>query len=215
MNGFEADISRFERLAPRVVKALEKRNFEAYYCKTLAEGAEKALSLIREGATVSWGGSLTIVDSGLLDKVKSGNYKCIDRDTASNPAERTELMRKALSADVFLTSFNAISEDGIIINTDGNGNRVAAITFGPQTVIALVGMNKIAKTEADALVRARTIAAPRNAERLNRKTTGCAQSGTCQNCLAPDCICAIIQTLRFSQKKGRIKIVLTAESAGY
>ncbi|MBQ0051942.1 MAG: lactate utilization protein [Treponema sp.] len=211
----KVEAERNELLAAHVIKNLEKRNFEACYCATAKEAVEKIISMISETATVSWGGSYSLTDTGLLDSVKQ-KFSVIDRDTAKTPEERTELMRKSLCSDVFLTSFNAVSEDGVVINIDGNGNRVAAITYGPTSVIAMVGMNKISKTQETALVRARTVAAPLNVHRFGRKTTGCALTGSCQDCLSQECICNVIQTLRRNPgPKGRIKVVLVGEELGF
>lgn len=211
----EIDKIRYDVLGPKVVKALENKYYEAYYCSSVKEGVKKALSLIPQNSIVSWGGSQSCVDSGLIDCVKNGNYKIIDRDSAKTPEERYNLMRDALFSDVYLTSFNAISEDGIIYNIDGNGNRVAAITFGPKSVVALVGMNKICHTSEDAFIRAKQVAAVRNATRFGLKTTGCAVTGNCQNCYSSECICSVIQTLRFCKNKNRIKIILVGEELGF
>ena len=116
----EIDKIRYNVLGPKVVKALENKYYEAYYCSSVKEGVKKALSLIPQNSIVSWGGSQSCLDSGLIDCVKNGNYKIIDRDSAKTPEERYNLMRDALFSDVYLTSFNAISEDGIIYNIDGN-----------------------------------------------------------------------------------------------
>lgn len=184
-----------------IITNLKKRGFEAVFAETKAEAVEKALSFIPEGSTVSWGGSVSIEESGLLDRVKNGNYTVIDRSTAKTLDERTELMRKALFADTFLTSFNAVSEDGVLFNIDGNGNRVAAITFGPASIVALVGINKIVPTEADLEKRALTVAAPKNAKRLN---------------IADEKdICATFVKTRICKNKGRIKIILVGEELGY
>lgn len=215
MNRTEIDKARYDRLGPRVAEALNRRNYEAYYVSESADGVRKALSLIPAGASIGWGGSVSLEESGLLKEIKSGNFVLFDRDTAKTADERTEIMRSCLSADFFLTSFNAVSEDGTVINIDGNGNRVAAITFGPKNVIALVGMNKIARSDADALERVRSVAAPRNAERFGLKTTGCAVTGACQDCHAPDCICSVIQTLRFCKIPRRIKVILVGEELGF
>jgi len=202
-------------LAPRLIRALQSRNFDAFYCKTAAEAAEKALSLIPEGSTVSWGGSETIREIGLLDRVRRGNYKVIDRAEAATPEERTERMRRALLCDVFLTSFNAVSEDGVLVNVDGVGNRVAAIAFGPKSVVAVVGMNKVCKTPEDAERRARTYAAPVNAARLSLKGTPCTATGACENCRAGECICSYIVKTRMCKVPGRIKVVLVGEPLGF
>ncbi len=185
----------------KIIDSMKKRGFDAVYVQTKKEAAEKALSFMPEGSSVSWGGSVSIEESGLLEKVKNGNYKVIDRSTAKTPDEKEELMRKAFFADFFLTSFNAVSEDGVLFNIDGNGNRVAAITYGPKYVIALVGINKIVPTEADLEKRALTVAAPKNAQRL--KLTD------------EKDICATFSKTRISRTKGRIKIILVGEELGY
>lgn len=185
----------------KIIENLKKRSFEAVFAANKAEAVEKALGFIPEGSTVSWGGSVSVEESGLLDKIKSGNYKVIDRDTAKSPEERAEFMRKSFFADTFLTSFNAVSEDGVLFNIDGNGNRVAAITFGPSSVVALVGINKIVPTEADLESRALKIAAPKNAKRLALSDE--------------KDICAVFVKHRISRTKGRIKIILVGEELGY
>ena len=202
-----------DKLAPRMVKSLQSRHFDAYYCKTAAEAKNMALSLIDEGSTVSWGGSLTIREIGLKQAVVDGNYKVIDRDKGETPEARHELMRQALLCDTYLTSVNAISEDGEFVNIDGGGNRVAAITFGPKSVIAIVGMNKVAKTLQDAYNRARSYASPLNTVRLNLDTP-CAKTGSCMNCTVAGCACAYIVTTRVCRNPGRIKIILVGEPLG-
>ena len=185
----------------KIIENLKKRGFEAVFAANKAEAVEKALAFIPAGSSVVWGGSVSIEESGLLDKIKSGDYKTIDRSTAKTGEERTELMRKAFFADTFLTSFNAMSEDGVLFNIDGNGNRVAAIAFGPKSVVALVGINKIVASEAELEERALKIAAPKNAKRLK---------------LADEKdICAIFVKTRICKTKGRIKIVLVGEELGY
>lgn len=219
----EISVKARERLlAEKIIKNLESRRFEAYYCDTAEEAVEKALGLIPEGDTVSWGGSVTLEETGLLDRVKNGGYSVIDRDTAGSIDERMELMRRSLTCDTYLTSFNAISEEGTLINVDGVGNRVAAIAFGPKSVIALVGMNKVCKTNEAAIERARTHAAPINAQRciINPQaqaitTTPCVQNGSCANCKAADSICSLVVELRLCKIPGRIKIILVGESLGF
>ncbi len=184
----------------KLIAALKKRGFDAYYAPTKDEAAQKALSLIPAKSSVAWGGSVSVEQSGLLAKVKAGDFALIDRDTAKTPEERYEVMRKGFTADVFLTSFNAVSEDGVLFNIDGNGNRVAAITFGPKSVVALVGMNKVVASEADLEKRALTVAAPLNAKRLKVDERD---------------ICAVFVKTRICKTKGRIKIVLCGEELGY
>ena len=202
-------------LAPKLIKALESRKFRAYYCADAAEAVEKALSLIPSGSTVSWGGSVTLKETGLIDRVYQGGYTIIDRDQAKNTEERFDLMRKALLCDVYLTSVNAISEDGILVNVDNVGNRTAAITFGPKNVIAVVGMNKVCKTADDAEIRARTYAAPVNAARLALEKTPCAVTGSCANCKSDECICSTIVKTRMCKIAGRVTVILVGEPLGY
>ena len=185
----------------KIIENLKKRGFEAVFAATKADAVEKALSFIPEGSSVSWGGSVSIEESGLLARIKAGNYIKIDRDEAKSPEERFEIMRKALTADTFLTSFNVVSEDGVLFNIDGNGNRVAAITFGPKSVVALVGINKIVPAESDLETRALKIAAPLNAKRLKLSDE--------------KDICAVFEKVRICKNKGRIKIILVGENLGY
>ncbi|MDR1452123.1 MAG: lactate utilization protein [Helicobacteraceae bacterium] len=202
-------------LAPKLIKALESRKFQAYYCVNAKEAAEKALSLIPSGSTVSWGGSITLKEIGLIDLVYQKGYTVFDRDQAKNIDERFDLMRKALLSDVYLTSINSISEDGILINIDSVGNRTAAITFGPKSVIAIVGMNKVCKTADDAEVRARNYTAPLNAVRLLLEKTPCTSNGSCADCKTDECICSTIVKTRMCKIAGRIKVILVGEYLGY
>lgn len=203
-------------LAPRLIKNLEERQFEACYCATTGEAVEKVLSLITEESTVSWGGSMTLRETGLLDALyKKSEISLIDRDTGANQEERRELMRQALLCDYYLTSVNAISEDGILVNVDNLGNRVAALTFGPRYVIVIAGMNKVCKSMDDALTRARTYAAPVNAQRVSLTKTPCAKTGACHDCKSEECICSTIALTRFCKTPGRVKIVLVGEILGF
>lgn len=204
----------YDKLGASVVKALESRHFEAYYCQTAEEAKEKVLSLIPEGKSVGWGGSMTLDETGILPAIKNGNYCKIDRDSAKDPAERKELMHKALSADYFLMSANAVTNDGVIYNLDGNGNRAAAMVYGPENVIVVVGLNKIAATQEDALFRTRNIAAPMNAQRFDMKTP-CKTTGECADCKCADSICANLVTTRICRPEGRIKVVLVGDDFGF
>lgn len=151
---------------------------------------------------------------GLLDAVRSGNYEVLDRETKETRAEQEDVMRQALNCDVFLGSTNALSEDGILVNIDGNANRVAAYSFGPKSVLLIVGMNKVVKTEADAMSRARNEAAPINAQRFGIDTP-CVKNGTCFNCKSPQCICCQILITRFSKVPKRTKIILVDDNLGF
>ncbi len=201
-------------LGERLVHALATRNMEAFYVETKEDALKKALELIPEGSSVGWGGSMSLSEIGLLEAVTKGNFHVLNRDTAKDAKEREKITRDMFSCDYFLTSCNAVSEDGILVNIDGNGNRVAAIVFGPAHVIMVIGMNKVVKTEADAISRARNEAAPVNAQRFGLQTP-CSKTGSCADCKSPDTICCQFLTTRFSRHKGRIKIILVNEDLGF
>ena len=205
---------RNEVLGKRVVQALESRNMEAYYVETKEEAVKKALELIQKGSTISMGGAASVKECGLYDAVSSGDYVFYDRDRVNTQEEKEEIALKAFSVDWFLGSVNAMSENGVFINIDGNANRVAAYAYGPKNVLLIVGMNKIVKTEADAMSRARNEAAPVNAQRFGIDTP-CSKNGTCFDCRSPQCICCQILTTRFSRIKGRFKIILVDENLGF
>ncbi|MDR1353744.1 MAG: lactate utilization protein [Treponema sp.] len=206
---------RYELLAAQVVKNLESRHFEAYYCKNREEAAAKALSLIPEGSLVSWGGSVTLQETGLIDKVYKAGFRVIDRDKAKSPEEKSELGRQALLCDCFLAGINAIAEEGVLVNIDGLGNRVAATIYGPKSVILTAGMNKVCKTLEDARSRARNCAAPFNARRVGTKNTPCAVSGSCGNCKSPESICTFTVETRLCRPEKRIKVILIGEDLGF
>lgn len=203
-----------EKRGNTVVKHLQERGFEACYCKTGEGAKKKALEWMEEGASVAWGGSMTIQEIGLTKAVREGNYRAIDREQAVTAEEKQEAAMDALSADYFLTSANGISEDGQLVNVDGNGNRVAAIVFGPKHVIVVAGMNKVVKTAQDAMVRARTVAAPFNQQRF-LKHTPCATTGVCSDCKSSECICNQLLTTRNCRPAGRIQVILVGEELGY
>lgn len=205
---------RNELLRKTLLKNLEKRHFEAYYCPTAAEAIEKALSLMPAGSSVTWGGSMTIRDMGLTQAVKDGDYNVIDRDTAKDPAEMREMMRQGLLTDFYLTSTNAITEDGILVNIDGNGNRVASICYGPNHVIVLCGLNKVAQDLDAAVKRVRGYVAPVNSMRFMGKTP-CTVDGVCHNCTSLECICNQVLITRVCRPAGRIKVILIGEDRGF
>ena len=196
-----------------LVKNLISRHFEACYCKTKEEALAKALSLIPEGAVVSWGGSQTAQQMGLIDAVQNGNFRAIDRFAGTTPEEKERISRDGMFSDVFITSANAMSLDGQMVNIDGNGNRVAAIIYGPKSVIVVAGMNKVVDTVEDALRRARTIAAPQNKQRF-ANATPCDGTGVCADCKAEGCICNQIVITRHCRPVGRIKFILVGEDLG-
>jgi len=205
---------RYSKLGPQVVKALQSRSFEAFYFDEPADAAEKIISLIPKEHLVSWGGSKTLLDLGIQDRLTKDSYNLLDRDKASSPAERAEIMRRALICDTYLSGINAVSEDGWLVNIDGYGNRVAAMIFGPKQVIVAAGMNKVSKTYNDALVRARNIAAPLNIQRFPQLKTPCGETGTCADCLGSDTICSYFVSMRFCKPQGRIKVILIGKDLG-
>jgi L-lactate utilization protein LutB len=205
---------RYSKLGPKVVKALKARSFDAYYFDETTEAVEKIISLIPKDHLVSWGGSMTLVDLGIQERLVKDGYSVLDRDKAATSEERVDIMRRALLCDTFLSGTNALSEDGQLVNIDGNGNRVAAMIYGPKHVIVVTGMNKAAKTYEDAVVRARTIAAPLNVQRFPNLKTPCNENGTCANCQSADTICSFFVTTRFCRPAGRIKVILIGKDLG-
>ncbi len=203
---------RNELLGETAVKALKNKRFEAYFCQSKEETCAKVLSLIAEESTVTWGGSMSIFDCGIPDKLKQGNYTLIDRAMFKG-IDKDDAMRRAFFADTYLMSANAISLTGELVNIDGNGNRVAAMCYGPKQVIVVAGINKITPDLDTALKRAKYEAAPLNAQRFDIETP-CKKTGTCANCLSPDSICAQTVITRLCRPAGRIKIVLCGEPLG-
>lgn len=204
----------YEKRAQVLAKNLKSRHFEAYYCPDSASALAKALELIPEGASVGWGGALSAQQIGLIDAVKSGSFAAIDRDAATTPEERTQALKRCLTADVFLCGANALSLDGQMVNIDGTGNRVAAIAYGPDMILVIAGMNKVCDTLEDAVTRARTIAAPMNKQRFPFKTP-CEVTGACADCKSEESICNQILITRNCRPAGRIKFVLVGEELGF
>ena len=205
---------RNELLAKTIIKNLQRRHIEGFYCPSSEEAVKKVSELIADGSTVTWGGTMTVRDLGIPEHLKSrGTLEVIDRDLAETLEERQAMYLRAFSADVYLSSANAISEDGVIVNIDGAGNRVAAITWGPKKVIFLIGLNKVTQTVEAALSRARGTASPINSARFDIKTP-CKADGVCHNCNSPECICNYVHFLRNSPK-GRHTVILVGENLGY
>jgi L-lactate utilization protein LutB len=207
----EMRTKRNELLSGKVIKGLASRNMTGYYAKTGEEALRIALSLIPEGSTVTRGGCMSAAQIGLDDALQAGNYTFVDRD-------KTEDKRKAAlmayDCDVFIASANAMTEDGVLVNIDGNANRVSAIAFGPRKVIFIVGMNKVTKDVDAAMKRARNEAAPINAQRFGLDTP-CAKTGSCMNCKSPDTICCQFLITRYSKHKDRIHVILVDEQLGF
>ncbi len=205
----------YEKLAATVIAGLAKRQMDGYYFPTAKEAKEKALSMVTENALVSFGGSMTLVQTGLLDELKSTpSIRLIDRGKASTEEEIDRAYRQSFLADAYFMSSNAITSDGVLVNIDGRGNRVAALIYGPKEVIILAGMNKITPSVEEAVSRVRNAATPPNCIRLSKQTP-CAATGACSDCLSSDCICNQIVITRRSGVKGRIKVLLIGESYGF
>ena len=212
MTQFQKDY--FAKRGQVMVKNLRSRHFDAYYCENKEEALVKALELIPEGASVGWGGALSAQQIGLIDAIRQGNYTAIDRDVVSDPVEKKKVMKQALLADVFIVGANALSLDGQMVSIDGNGNRVAAIVYGPESVIVIAGMNKVMDNLELAVQRARTVAAPMNMQRFHLQTP-CDVTGSCANCRSEGCICNQILITRNSKPVGRIKVILVGEELGF
>ena len=198
-------------LAQKVIKGLESRNMSGYWAESKKDALKLALSLIPEGSSVTMGGATSAHEIGLVDALKKGNYNFIDRDACE---DKRAAMLAAYDADVFLASANAITEDGIMVNIDGNSNRVSAIAQGPRKVVFIVGMNKVCPDPDSAMKRARNVAAPINAQRFGLNTP-CCKTGACMDCKSPDTICCQFLITRFSRHKDRIHVILVNGNLGF
>ena len=206
--------TRNHLLAEKIINGLKSRNMEGFFVETKEDALQKALELIPEGSSVGWGGSASIAEIGLKDAICNGSYTVYNRDTAATKEERRETELKIFGCDYFLCSTNAITEDGVLVNIDGNSNRVAAIAYGPSHVVMIVGMNKVAKDIDAALSRARNIAAPINAQRFPLDVP-CKKNGSCANCKSMDTICCEFLITRFSRHANRFHIILVNDNLGY
>ena len=202
---------RNELLAQKVIKGLQSRNMRGYYAATREEALSIALSLIEKGSSVTMGGALSAHEIGLVDAVRSDDYRFIDRGAY---ADKRQAMLDAYDADWFLSSANAMTEDGVLVNIDGNSNRVSAIAQGPKHVLFIVGMNKVCSDVDGAMKRARNVAAPTNAQRFGLNTP-CSKTGACMNCKSPDTICCQFLITRFSRHADRIHVILVNDNLGF
>ncbi len=205
---------RNKKCADTIGEKFKARHFDFYYAENKEQAKEIALSLIPKDHLVSWGGSVSIAEIGLKDALNEQGYNILDRD-AYPPEQKQEIARKALTCDTYLMSANAITEDGMLVNIDGNGNRVAALIFGPKQVIVIAGMNKLTKDLDSAIKRARSTAAPINCHRFPNLQTPCNKIGTCADCLSPDSICAQMVITRLCKPQGRIKVIFVSENLGF
>ena len=204
-------VKRNELLAHKVIKGLESRRMAGYYAEDREAALKIALSLIPEGSSVTMGGCVSAQEIGLVKAIKEGSYNFIDRDEY---ADRRQAFLLAYDADVFLASANAITEDGIMVNIDGNANRVSALAYGPKKLVLIVGMNKVCPDLDTAMKRARNVAAPINAQRFGLSTP-CAKTGACMDCKSPDTICCQFLITRFSRHEDRIHVILVNENLGF
>ena len=204
-------VKRNGLLSEKVIKGLESRNMSGYYAKDKEEALKLALELIEEGSSVTMGGCMSAHEIGLVEALKKGNYSFIDRDEYE---DKRKAMLMAYDADVYLASANAMTEDGVLVNIDGNSNRVSAIAQGPKKVVFIVGMNKVCSDVDTAMKRARNVAAPINAQRFGLNTP-CSKLGTCMDCKSPDTICCQFLITRYSRHEGRIHVILVGEDLGF
>ena len=204
----------FAKACDGIIANLKKRNMEGYFYEDSASCVRAILDLIPDGSSISWGGSASVQESGMMDALKNGSYELIDRSLAKTPEEQREIYGRTVMSEYYFMSTNAITYEGELVNIDGNGNRVACLIHGPRHVIIIAGMNKVATTLEGAFERARTMACPPNAVRLDKKTP-CAATGKCGDCLSPDCFCNQIVVTRRSGHTGRIKVFLVAEDLGF
>lgn len=209
---------RNELLAQTVIKGLKSRNMSGYYAADKEEAVKLALELIPEGSSIAMGGCMSAQEIGLIQVLEDGNYNYIDR---AKLAPREGLLA-AYDADIFLSSANAITNDGIMINIDGNANRVSCIAQGPKKVVFIVGMNKVCSDLDEAMKRARNVAAPANAQRFDIKTpcketvkTPCKETGKCFDCKSPDTICCQFLITRYSRHADRIHVILVNDTLGF
>ena len=204
-------VKRNELLARKVIDGLKSRNMTGYYAASREEALLLALSLIPKGSSVTMGGAMSAQEIGLVEAVRSPDYNFIDRNAFE---DRRAALLAGYDADVFLTSANAMTEDGILVNIDGNANRVSCIANGPKKVLVIAGMNKVCKDLDHAMKRARNVAAPINAQRFGLNTP-CAKTGSCMDCKSPDTICCQFLITRYSRHAGRIHVILVNDNLGF
>lgn len=202
---------RNELLAETVIKGLKSRNMTGYYAATKEEALRQVMDLIPEGSTVTMGGCMSAHEIGAVEALKAGNYNFIDRDEYE---DKRKAMLLAYDADVFLSSANAMTDDGILVNIDGNANRVSCIAQGPKKVVFIVSLNKVMSDLDSAMKRARNVAAPANAQRFNIDTP-CKKTGKCFDCKSPTTICCQMLITRYSRHPGRINVVLVNDELGF
>ena len=202
---------RNEHLASTVIKGLQSRNMTGYYAKDKKEALEIALQLIPEGSKVSMGGGLSVHEIGLPEALREGDYTFVDWIEAE---DKRAAMLFSYDADYYLSSANAVTNDGILLNIDGNANRVSAIAQGPKKVLFIVGMNKVCADIDAAIKRARNVAATANANHYC-KSAPCTKTGTCLDCKTPDNVCCQFLMTRYSNHADRIHVILVNDHLGF
>ena len=204
-----------EQKIKRTMENLEKNNIESYFVEDEKDLIAKISDFVKEGDTVSVGGSMTLFETGVIEFLRNGNFNFLDRyKDGLNSDDIKDIFRKSFSADAYFVSSNALTEDGELYNVDGNGNRVAAMLYGPDNVIVILGVNKIVKDVQEAIARNRECSAPANAKRLNRDTP-CAKVGYCMECNSNSRICNDYVLIRRQGQKGRIKVIIVGKELGY
>lgn len=204
----------FATTAKAIIKQLERRNMEGYFCEDCADAVELVKSFVPEGSSIGWGGTATFEQSGVKAMLKAGNYRMLDRSTAEGPDEMRAMYLAHLGADCFFMSANALTVKGELVNIDGNSNRLACLLYGPKQVIVLAGMNKIVADVESGVKRIQTMACPANALRMHPGTP-CERVGVCGNCHEEGCMCCNVVVTRHNRHTGRIKVVLIAEDLGF
>lgn len=199
----------------KVAEALKSRNINAHIVSTKEEARQKALSLIDPKEKVNFGGSITLKDTGLLEELRKKDYKLIDRDLLNSSFYMKQwVMKNSAAEGVYLSGANAITEEGMIVNMDGWGNRINAINYGPDKVIIIAGKNKIVNNLDSAIERIKKVAGPMNTKRL-KKNTPCAKTGECSDCRSDERICNILSVVQFQNNPDRIHVILVEENLGY
>lgn len=203
----------YRKIAESVITGLKKRNIDGYYCEDRQEALELALKLMEAKGSVSWGGSKTVREVGLIEQLQEKGYDLIEYKEADKKEIGSSIFQRVAGADYFLMSSNAITVDGTLVNIDGASNRVSSLLHGPKTVIVIAGINKIVKDVEAGIDRIQTSVSPILADKTGRQTP-CGIKGICTNCLSPDCMCCNIVITRRSRYIGRIKVILVGENLG-
>lgn len=210
----EAKKEYYRKLGQTMIKRFAKRNIDAVYCDTAQEARSKALELMPEGSSITWGGSVTLDEIGLLDAVKSGDYQVIDRMDTGPDEDPRIMLSKQMLADYFLMSTNAFTLDGQLVNIDGAGTRLCFLVAGPAHVLVIAGMNKLSRDVESALQRIHDVASPPNCVRLGLSTP-CGVTGACADCHGEQTICCQEVVTRHSRVPHRITVIMVGEDLGY